>query len=187
MTVWLLLLLLLFLLLMFLYNIKPIIILHNKKQLEKVDVFKLASREHDLKDLLTLLKVVAVYSRVLEGAYITLPHVPYVVHSLLDKLSQAVDGETNQVRHLRNTLWNSVKTRLGKHLTDGTQPTVQAATLMPCYMNRLAAIGIADGVAAIATSKVVEWLDSILLHRSSCPATCNMVFSKHQSTSMSHC
>lgn len=96
----------------------------------------------------------------LEGStYLTLPHVPYVVHTVVARLSVAAADESAFAQRARTTLLASIQRRLGKHCNDGTQPSVQAAILTPCYVREGATIGITGAMVDVFKAKSLEWLN----------------------------
>jgi hypothetical protein len=125
-------------------------------------VIPLLNHKPDFEAIVRVLDIVAVSLRLLEGStYMTLPHVPFVVHKTLAALSVVPEGEREYARKARVALHDAVKKRLGHHQTDGTLPTVQAALLMPCYASHAADIGISDATSELAFNKSVEWLNLI--------------------------
>lgn len=141
-------------------SLSPLVVLAHQGAFDDPRVvYELLRRQSDLKDTLRVLEIIAVASRLLEGStFMTLPHVPFVVHKTIELLSNAVAGETVFGRNARNALLEAVKRRLGKHLRDGTLPTLQAAMLMPCYAPFLrVTMGVTDAALDVACNKMVEW------------------------------
>jgi hypothetical protein len=141
-------------------SLTPLVVLAHEGAFDDPNVvYELLLREPDLKDTLRVLQIIAVASRLLEGSkYMTLPHVPFIVHKTIELLSNGVAGETAFGREARTALRDAVQSRLGKHLRDGTLPTLQAAMLMPCYAPFLhVTMGVTHVTLDLACDKMVEW------------------------------
>lgn len=123
----------------------------------------LLRRSDDLRALEAVMDLVAASSRLLEGSsYLTLPHVPFVVSTLLSKLSDSENpNDSSTKKRIRGLLRSAIQRRLGKHLCDGTLPTVQAALLMPCYPLHLNTIGITHNAQTQAFSQMLSWIEHL--------------------------
>lgn len=107
------------------------------------------------------LKIIKVVGRLLESREVfTLPHLPFMVHTLLSKLSEERDWEFAEVKAIRKALHDSIVRRLGKHINDPTQPSLLAALLMPHYAGRLHEFVKAD-VGKTAIDNLVQWFTDL--------------------------
>jgi hypothetical protein len=116
-----------------------------------------------------LLATVVAVVRALETRECTLPHVPYFVHLLLTKLDDNDDiAESNRVRAVRASLRRQLKKRLGKHLSDATQPSLLAALLFPCHAQRLREMldyfeaGSSEKVIGDISENLWVWMEQIV-------------------------
>lgn len=89
----------------------------------------------------------------------TLPHLPYLVHRLVDDCTKAIASVNLErtmplIITIRRKCLQSIEKRLSKHLNDPAQPSLIAASLMLEYSHRLhSEFGVEKDVMLAITKK----------------------------------
>ncbi len=101
-----------------------------------------------------------VLGRLLESDKIhTLSHLPYFVSILLKKFDPNNECDSTTANAIRQSLYDSVDRRLGKHINDANQPSLMAAMMSPPYSNRLTDFGVTLEVLKAVHANLNKWIE----------------------------
>jgi hypothetical protein len=101
-----------------------------------------------------------VLGRLLESDKIhTLSHLPYFVSILLNKFDPNKECDSATANAIRQSLYDSVERRLGKHINDANQPSLMAAMMSPPYSNRLTDFGVSLPVLKAVHANLNKWIE----------------------------
>lgn len=115
-----------------------------------------------MRDIISLLQPIKAIVTLFEGqSYYTLPHVPAVVFQLFN-ICREPEREAVDMNHFRVALRAKFEERLGKYVTDATQPALIAAVLWPSWgSTRLIDLGVAPAtVSDVVHRSIPLWLQS---------------------------